>query len=69
MVKKEEMKMWSFGGFILGAVVASLVWFFIWKNNKEKFEAMLADLESKVKQAENKAKEIITRVDPDQPGA
>jgi arginine exporter protein ArgO len=33
--------------FIAGAVAASVVWFFVWKNNKEKFEAALLEAEKR----------------------
>lgn len=35
--------------FIIGAVAASVVWFFVWKNNKEKFAAALLEAEAKAK--------------------
>jgi uncharacterized protein (UPF0333 family) len=33
--------------FIVGVVVASVVWFFVWKNNKNKFAAALLEAEAK----------------------
>lgn len=35
--------------FLLGVLVASVVWFFVWKNNKTKFTKVLEELESKTK--------------------
>ena len=40
--------------FLLGAACASVVWFFVWRNNKEKFNKILGDLDQKVNEVEDK---------------
>jgi Tfp pilus assembly protein PilO len=34
---------------IIGAVAASVGWFFVWRNNKKKFEDALASADNKIK--------------------
>ena len=34
-------------GIVIGAVAASVAWFFVWKNNKDKFVAALLEAEAK----------------------
>ena len=44
-------------GLVVGAVGASIGWFFVWKNNKAKFSAVsgsVADLEKKLAEANKK---------------
>ena len=31
--------------FVVGAVVASIIWFFVWRNNKNSFATKLEDLD------------------------
>jgi hypothetical protein len=38
-----------FIGVIIGFLGASVIWFFIWRNNKAKFEAALAIAATKIK--------------------
>jgi len=33
------------GGIVLGAVVSTVIWFFVWRNNKKKFLEALVKLE------------------------
>lgn len=40
--------------FLCGVLVASVVWFFVWKNNKTKFIKVLEELESKTNYIDSK---------------
>jgi len=45
-------------GFLIGALVASVVWFFVWRNNKRDFAGYAAWADTKFKHYEDKIHEL-----------